>query len=199
MVQSKDVIGCFQCPGKILEMMETNFPLKKRWNTNGMESQSWSRQSMVEGLLLPLQPLDWIIYVLRLRGSINGSRALVSSMSDSCNHHLQHLLEPSSQTVSLILSISHGKQEDFNLLGLIECHKKDDFWIKLDIDQTGLYKVMMRNLHHDLGMQLRPTHLSAIDRYGVLDDTYALCMAGKQKVVMLLHLIVPYKTETEQA
>ena len=79
----------------------------------------------------------------------------------------------------LSFSISHGKQEDFNLLGLIECHKKDDFWIKLDIDQTGLYKVMMRNLHHDLGMQLRPTHLSAIDRYGVLDDTYALCMAGK--------------------
>ena len=28
----------FQCPGKILEMTETNFPLKKRWNTNWMES-----------------------------------------------------------------------------------------------------------------------------------------------------------------
>uniref|UniRef100_A0A453HB04 Uncharacterized protein n=2 Tax=Aegilops tauschii subsp. strangulata TaxID=200361 RepID=A0A453HB04_AEGTS len=32
---------------------------------------------------------------------------------------------------------------------------------------------------------------------GVLDDTYALCMAGKQKVVTLLHLIVAYKDETE--
>ncbi|KAE8809847.1 Puromycin-sensitive aminopeptidase [Hordeum vulgare] len=31
----------------------------------------------------------------------------------------------------------------------------------------------------------------------VLDDTYALCMAGKQKVVTLMHLIVAYKDETE--
>ena len=32
---------------------------------------------------------------------------------------------------------------------------------------------------------------------GVLDDTYALCMAGKQKLVTLLHLIAAYKDETE--
>ena len=32
---------------------------------------------------------------------------------------------------------------------------------------------------------------------GVLDDTYALCMAGKQKLVSLLHLIAAYKDETE--
>lgn len=32
---------------------------------------------------------------------------------------------------------------------------------------------------------------------GVLDDAYALCMAGKQKLVSLLHLIAAYKDETE--
>jgi puromycin-sensitive aminopeptidase len=32
---------------------------------------------------------------------------------------------------------------------------------------------------------------------GVLDDAYALCMAGKQKLVSLLHLISVYKDETE--
>lgn len=32
---------------------------------------------------------------------------------------------------------------------------------------------------------------------GVLDDAYALCMAGKQKLVSLLHLISVYKNETE--
>lgn len=32
---------------------------------------------------------------------------------------------------------------------------------------------------------------------GVLDDAYALCMAGKQKLVSLLHLIAAFKDETE--
>ena len=32
---------------------------------------------------------------------------------------------------------------------------------------------------------------------GVLDDAYALCMAGKQKLVSLLQLISVYKDETE--
>jgi puromycin-sensitive aminopeptidase len=31
----------------------------------------------------------------------------------------------------------------------------------------------------------------------VLDDAYALCMAGKQKLVSLLQLISVYKDETE--
>uniref|UniRef100_A0A453HAH7 Uncharacterized protein n=1 Tax=Aegilops tauschii subsp. strangulata TaxID=200361 RepID=A0A453HAH7_AEGTS len=41
------------------------------------------------------------------------------------------------------------------------------------------------------------SHYYCLITTGVLDDTYALCMAGKQKVVTLLHLIVAYKDETE--
>ncbi|KAF7084371.1 hypothetical protein CFC21_088013 [Triticum aestivum] len=91
-----------------------------------------------------------------------------------------------------------GKQEDFNLSGLVECQKKDDFWIKLNVDQTGFYRV---SYDEELASRLRhaveTNILSAADRYGVLDDTYALCMAGKQKLVTLLHLIAAYKNETE--
>ena len=99
--------------------------------------------------------------------------------------------------------------------GFVEFQKKIGFLIKLNIDQTGLYRVsyelMMGNLHHDIGMQLRPTHwvqqtdmvkllhgflqlyksfpIHVFWHYyllintGVLDDTYALCIAGKQRVV----------------
>ncbi|TVU33087.1 hypothetical protein EJB05_24872 [Eragrostis curvula] len=74
-----------------------------------------------------------------------------------------------------------GKQEEFNLSGLIECQKKDDFWIKLNVNQTSFYRVS-----YDEELASR-----------VLDDTYALCMAGKQKLVSLLHLIAAYKDETE--
>lgn len=91
-----------------------------------------------------------------------------------------------------------GKQEDFNLSGLVECQNKDDFWIKLNVDQTGFYRV---SYDEELASRLRhaveTNKLSAADRYGVLDDTYALCMAGKQKLVTLLHLIAAYKDETE--
>ncbi|KAL6604594.1 hypothetical protein ACP70R_043021 [Stipagrostis hirtigluma subsp. patula] len=77
----------------------------------------------------------------------------------------------------------HGKQEDFNVSGLMECQKKCDFWIKLNVNQTSFYRV---SYDEELASRL-----------SVLDDTYALCMAGKQKLVSLLHLIAAYKDETE--
>lgn len=118
----------------------------------------------------------------------------------------------------------NGKQEDFNLSGLVECQKKEDFWIKLNVNQTGFYRVSYdEELASRLRYAIEANKLSAADRYGkvlteasykwmlpcptvltillfgtgVLDDTYALCMAGKQKLVSLLHLIAAYKDETE--
>jgi len=118
----------------------------------------------------------------------------------------------------------HGKQEDFDLSGLMECQKKDNFWIKLNVNQTSFYRVSYdEELASRLRYAIETNKLSAADRYGtlpisslkcfglyplqlllhcycltgVLDDTYALCMAGKQKLVSLLHLIAAYKDETE--
>jgi puromycin-sensitive aminopeptidase len=45
-------------------------------------------------------------------------------------------------------------------------------------------------------MRVKPT-LGATDIYGVLVDAYALWMAGKPRLVSLLHLISVYKGETE--
>ncbi|KAL6888903.1 hypothetical protein ACP4OV_009929 [Aristida adscensionis] len=92
----------------------------------------------------------------------------------------------------------HGKQEDFNLSGLTECQKKCDFWIKLNVNQTSFYRVSYdEELSSRLRYAIETNKLSSADRYGVLDDTYALCMAGKQKLVSLLHLIAAYKDESE--
>nr|CAB3449347.1 unnamed protein product [Digitaria exilis] len=92
----------------------------------------------------------------------------------------------------------HGKQEDFDFSGLIECRKKDDFWIKLNVNQTSFYRVSYdEELASRLRYAIETNKLSAADRYGVLDDAYALCMAGKQKLVSLLHLIAAFKDETE--
>ncbi|PUZ74699.1 hypothetical protein GQ55_1G086600 [Panicum hallii var. hallii] len=91
-----------------------------------------------------------------------------------------------------------GKQEDFDLSGLMECQKKDNFWIKLNVNQTSFYRVSYdEELASRLRYAIETNKLSAADRYGVLDDAYALCMAGKQKLVSLLHLIATYKDETE--
>ncbi|GJN19347.1 hypothetical protein PR202_gb06614 [Eleusine coracana subsp. coracana] len=91
-----------------------------------------------------------------------------------------------------------GKEEEFNLSGLMECQKKDDFWIKLNVNQTSFYRVSYdEELASRLRYGIETNKLSAADRYGVLDDTYALCMAGKEKLVSLLHLIAAYKDETE--
>ncbi|EES04750.1 hypothetical protein BDA96_04G100900 [Sorghum bicolor] len=94
----------------------------------------------------------------------------------------------------------HGKQEDFDLsgLGLTECQKKCSFWIKLNVNQTSFYRVSYDDeLASRLRYAIETNKLSAADRYGVLDDAYALCMAGKQKLVSLLQLISVYKDETE--
>jgi puromycin-sensitive aminopeptidase len=59
------------------------------------------------------------------------------------------------------------QKEDFKLAGLLECQKNDEFWIKLNVDQTGFYRVsydeeLASRLRHAVGTN----KLSAADRYG---------------------------------
>ncbi|RLN07017.1 aminopeptidase M1-A [Panicum miliaceum] len=59
--------------------------------------------------------------------------------------------------------------------GLMECQKKDNFWIKLNVNQTSFYRVSYdEELASRLRYAVETNKLSAADRYGVLDDTYAL-------------------------
>ncbi|XP_059454325.1 aminopeptidase M1-like [Corylus avellana] len=71
-------------------------------------------------------------------------------------------------------------------------------WIKLNVDQTGFYRV---KYDEDLAARLRYAienkFLSATDRFGILDDSFALCMARQQSLCTLLTLMGAYREETE--
>ncbi|ESW08851.1 hypothetical protein PHAVU_009G079500 [Phaseolus vulgaris] len=71
-------------------------------------------------------------------------------------------------------------------------------WIKLNVDQAGFYRVkyddlLAAKLRYAVEKQL----LSASDRFGVLDDSYALCMAGQESLTSLINLMGSYKDEVD--
>ncbi|KAE8100062.1 hypothetical protein FH972_017991 [Carpinus fangiana] len=71
-------------------------------------------------------------------------------------------------------------------------------WIKLNVDQTGFYRV---KYDEDLSARLRYAienkFLSATDRFGILDDSFALCMAHQQSLCTLITLMGAYREEPE--
>ncbi|GAU31295.1 hypothetical protein TSUD_315040 [Trifolium subterraneum] len=76
--------------------------------------------------------------------------------------------------------------------------KSANSWIKLNVDQTGFYRVkydelLAAKLRHAVEKRL----LSPSDRFGILDDTYALSMAGKESLTSLINLMGAYREEDD--
>eukprot|EP01018_Ginkgo_biloba_P004146 Gb_08897 [translate_table: standard] len=71
-------------------------------------------------------------------------------------------------------------------------------WIKLNVGQTAFYRVQYDD---ELAARLRSAIaaglLDATDRFGVLDDTYALCSACNQPLSALLSLMDVYRRELD--
>ncbi|KAG8657217.1 aminopeptidase M1 isoform X2 [Manihot esculenta] len=71
-------------------------------------------------------------------------------------------------------------------------------WIKLNVHQTGFYRV---KYDEDLAARLRyaieKKYLTETDRFGILDDSFALCMARHQSLTSLLTLMGAYRKELE--
>ncbi|KAG6674295.1 hypothetical protein I3842_15G035000 [Carya illinoinensis] len=69
---------------------------------------------------------------------------------------------------------------------------------KLVFDQAGFYRV---KYDEDLAARLRYAienkFLSATDRFGILDDSFALCMARQQSLTSLLTLMGAYREELD--
>ncbi|KAJ6808349.1 aminopeptidase M1-like [Iris pallida] len=71
-------------------------------------------------------------------------------------------------------------------------------WIKFNVDQTGFYRVKYDvELAAALINAVKSKQLSATDRYGLLEDSFALCMACKQTLSSLLSLLDAYREELE--
>ncbi|KAL3013375.1 hypothetical protein AAZX31_06G049800 [Glycine max] len=71
-------------------------------------------------------------------------------------------------------------------------------WIKLNVDQAGFYRVkydelLAARLRYAVEKQL----LSASDRFGILDDSFALCMACQESLPSLINLMGSYREEVD--
>ncbi|KAL3497457.1 hypothetical protein ACH5RR_040189 [Cinchona calisaya] len=90
------------------------------------------------------------------------------------------------------------KSEAHNIRELLGASfSKSSSWVKINVDQAGFYRVKYDD---DLSARLRYAienkFLSTMDRYGILDDSYALSMACQQSLTSLLALMGAYKEET---
>ncbi|XP_058786056.1 aminopeptidase M1-like isoform X2 [Vicia villosa] len=71
-------------------------------------------------------------------------------------------------------------------------------WIKLNVEQAGFYRVKYDELlAAKLRYAIERKLLSPSDRFGILDDTYALCMARKESLTSLLNLMAAYREEDD--
>ncbi|ONI33138.1 hypothetical protein PRUPE_1G408000 [Prunus persica] len=71
-------------------------------------------------------------------------------------------------------------------------------WIKVNVDQTGFYRVKYdEELADKLRNAIENKYLSATDRFGVLDDSFALSMACQQSFASLLTLLDAYREELD--
>ncbi|MCL7035918.1 hypothetical protein MKW94_017307, partial [Papaver nudicaule] len=95
------------------------------------------------------------------------------------------------------------KSESLNVVELLESSDvtgNHNQWIKLNVDQAGFYRVKYDD---DLQLQARlryaieASSLSATNRFGILDDSYALSMACKQSLSSLFTLMSAYRKELD--
>ncbi|BFG18649.1 hypothetical protein CerSpe_049230 [Prunus speciosa] len=71
-------------------------------------------------------------------------------------------------------------------------------WIKINVDQIGFYRVKYeQELSAALRNAIEKKHLSATDRFGILDDSFALSMARQQSFASLLTLLGAYREELD--
>ncbi|XP_020585074.1 aminopeptidase M1 [Phalaenopsis equestris] len=98
------------------------------------------------------------------------------------------------QTKSELINVSQLLDSSITNTG----EKAGCFWIKFNVDQTGFYRVKYNGeLETGIRYAIENNKLSATDRFGILDDSYALCMASKQNLSSLLSLMTAYREEPE--
>ncbi|KAH7681919.1 Peptidase M1 alanine aminopeptidase/leukotriene A4 hydrolase protein [Dioscorea alata] len=94
------------------------------------------------------------------------------------------------------LDFSDSSDISPNLVGHGSQSKGIQSWIKVNVDQTGFYRVQYDDLlTAGLRYAIEAKQLSETDRYGILDDSFALCMACKQTMSSLISLMSAYREE----
>ncbi|XP_042437231.1 aminopeptidase M1-A-like [Zingiber officinale] len=90
-----------------------------------------------------------------------------------------------------------SKSSKLNLTDQGNQENSQTTWIKLNMNQVGLYKVQYDDeLTTRLRNAIQANQLSAMDKYGLLDDYFSLCKATKQTLSSFLSLLNAYREET---
>ncbi|TXG68455.1 hypothetical protein EZV62_003390 [Acer yangbiense] len=110
-------------------------------------------------------------------------------------------------TVPITLALgSYDKRKNFLLESKFGTVDISDFfpssdetlWIKVNVEQSGFYRVMYEDrLAAQLRKAVENNCLLAIDKFGILDDMFALCEACEQPLSSLLLLMNAYRNEMD--
>lgn len=126
---------------------------------------------------------QWIVPVTLCCGSYGARRSLLFKEKTKCLD-INELLGSSSSQGSLMQTGSGGDSASA--------------WIKLNVDQSGFYRVKYdEELSARLRHAIERKYLSVADRYGIVDDAFALCMACKQSLTSLLTLMGAFREELD--
>ncbi|TVU09317.1 hypothetical protein EJB05_42782 [Eragrostis curvula] len=95
-----------------------------------------------------------------------------------------------------------GKSEKLDIKDIapqcVNTEKGRNFWIKLNINQTGFYRVKYDDeLSSALQSALQAKKLSLMDKIGIVDDSLALSMACEETLTSLLRLLYVYHEESD--
>ncbi|KAK1575909.1 hypothetical protein Q3G72_009448 [Acer saccharum] len=110
-------------------------------------------------------------------------------------------------TVPITLALgSYDKRKNFLLeskFGTVDISEffpssDETLWIKVNVEQSGFYRVMYEDrLAAQLRKAVENNCLLATDKFGILDDMFALCEACKQPLSSLLFLMNVYRNEMD--
>ncbi|KAJ4757351.1 aminopeptidase M1 [Rhynchospora pubera] len=97
----------------------------------------------------------------------------------------------------LILT-SKSDELDIDDLIINKKGKQETFWLKLNTNQTGFYRVKYDDeLAAGLKYAIQADKLSLMDKIGIIDDASALCVACKVTLSSLLSLLDAYSMESD--
>ncbi|KAI3766424.1 hypothetical protein L2E82_16481 [Cichorium intybus] len=71
-------------------------------------------------------------------------------------------------------------------------------WVKVNVGHTGFYRVKYDStLTAQLRKAIQEKYLSPEDKFGILDDSYALCEAGEESILSLVSLMDLYRDDVD--